>query len=173
MILRMSDDALLDFLQNTQADYYSRLRPDLSADHCWLWEGAQTRGYGYFRHKNRLIRATHLSLYLNGDGLSEGRVAMHTCDTPNCVNPLHLRWATQAENMADMRAKNRASAGAHHSEAMRRAFKAGTYRPARRLSDVQVSAIRADKRLHREIAADYGIASSYVCQIKKGDRRAS
>jgi DNA-binding NarL/FixJ family response regulator len=34
-------------------------------------------------------------------------VIMHTCDTPNCVNPAHLVHGTQAENIADMVAKGR------------------------------------------------------------------
>lgn len=32
---------------------------------------------------------------------------MHTCDNPPCVNPAHLRVATQADNVADMEQKRR------------------------------------------------------------------
>lgn len=32
---------------------------------------------------------------------------MHSCDTPNCINPEHLRHGTQADNIADMVAKGR------------------------------------------------------------------
>lgn len=42
-------------------------------------------------------------------------------------------------------------------------------RPAnRKLTDSQVLAIRADKRIHRAIAADYGIAKSQISFIKSG-----
>lgn len=42
-----------------------------------------------------------------GTTLQPGDVVMHTCDNPPCINPLHLRRGTQAENNADMTAKGR------------------------------------------------------------------
>lgn len=36
-----------------------------------------------------------------------GMIVMHTCDNPPCCNPSHLVLGTQAENLADMRAKGR------------------------------------------------------------------
>jgi DNA invertase Pin-like site-specific DNA recombinase len=35
-------------------------------------------------------------------------VALHSCDTPECLNPDHLRWGTQVENIAEMKARGRA-----------------------------------------------------------------
>lgn len=32
---------------------------------------------------------------------------MHTCDTPNCVRPDHLKLGTQADNVLDMDQKRR------------------------------------------------------------------
>ena len=40
-------------------------------------------------------------------GPVKGRVVMHTCDTPQCVNPAHLRIGTQRENIADRVRKGR------------------------------------------------------------------
>lgn len=40
-----------------------------------------------------------------------GRVIGHSCDNRKCVNPEHLFLATQAENIADMVAKNRQAKG--------------------------------------------------------------
>jgi len=34
-------------------------------------------------------------------------VVAHLCDNPGCCNPAHLRWTTQAMNVADALAKGR------------------------------------------------------------------
>lgn len=43
----------------------------------------------------------------NGRTVPVGMVVMHLCDTPNCVNPAHLRIGTQADNIRDSMAKGR------------------------------------------------------------------
>lgn len=39
--------------------------------------------------------------------IGSGSVVMHLCDNTECVNPSHLRLATQIENIADRDAKKR------------------------------------------------------------------
>jgi hypothetical protein len=48
---------------------------------------------------------------LNPDA-DTGKVVMHTCDNPQCVNPEHLRLGTQKENIMDMHQKKRFRGGA-------------------------------------------------------------
>lgn len=78
-------------------------------DDCWPWSG-QTNGGGYGvlpTHCGR-IRATHFSLMLLSRPRPSARHgACHTCDNPICVNPAHLWWGTQRENMQDAKAKDR------------------------------------------------------------------
>lgn len=80
----------------------------------------------------------------------------HRCDNPVCVNPNHLFLGTPADNAADMVAKGRHCAG----QLNRRA----------KLTDAQVIAIRADKRLQKQIAADYGVTLAAISHIKTGRR---
>lgn len=65
--------------------------------------------------------------------------------------------------MRDRTAKGRQAHGPAHSLRMR-----GENSPNHILTEEQVLAIRADTRLQRVIAADYGIAASTVGNIKTG-----
>lgn len=122
---------------------------------CWIWQRATDRdGYGQLRREGSLI-AAHRFLYevFNGP-IPEGKNVLHHCDTPPCVNPDHLFLGTQQDNLADMCAKGRQAKGATHGSAQ--------------LTENDVLAIRADDRLQKEIAVDYGISQSHVSNICSG-----
>lgn len=55
---------------------------------------------------------THRYIYFVNHGkIPDGKVIMHRCDNPSCVNIDHLQVGSQAENMQDMVKKGRASTG--------------------------------------------------------------
>jgi len=73
---------------------------------CIEWTGAKDPS-GYPRCRNRF--ATHWALEMSGRPRpSNKHWACHTCDNPACVNPDHLWWGTNSENMKDCVAKGRA-----------------------------------------------------------------
>ena len=80
-----------------------------SGDGCWLWRGMLTdTGYGILRVGTRMVRAHRMAWQIaTGSEVPSGNVVMHTCDTPRCVNPAHLRVGTQAENNQDRASKGR------------------------------------------------------------------
>jgi hypothetical protein len=76
---------------------------------CWEWQGATNgRGYGVIRLAKRIKVYAHRFAYEKTEGpIPEGLVAMHRCDNPLCVRPVHLTPGTQKENVQDMIAKGR------------------------------------------------------------------
>lgn len=80
---------------------------------CWIWLGYKMpSGYGTFRHEGRKAMATHAALEFDGRARpSPEHFALHSCDNPSCVNPDHLRWGLQQENVDDMCQRGRLNQG--------------------------------------------------------------
>ena len=80
------------------------------ADDCWLWRGAiLSDGYGSFSPAHHFtVRAHRFSLEIAlRRPIPPGLCALHSCDSPACVNPSHLRVGTRADNMQDCLARGR------------------------------------------------------------------
>lgn len=71
---------------------------DRSGD-CWVWTAGKNRGgYGRFRVGGRMRRAHRVSYSWANGPIPAGLDLDHTCHVPACVNPAHLRLATNAQN---------------------------------------------------------------------------
>jgi hypothetical protein len=74
-------------------------------DDCLIWPFSRdAHGYGQLA-SDRTVRRAHRVMceIAHGPKPAPGFVAAHTCGKgrEGCVNPRHLRWASQKENMAD------------------------------------------------------------------------
>lgn len=80
-------------------------------DECWIWTGEKAKfGYGLlceYKDGRRIRTLAHRYSLGLVEPLVDGLVCMHLCDNPPCVNPAHLRQATQAENVRDAYVKGR------------------------------------------------------------------
>lgn len=78
---------------------------------CLIWTGGVNKyGYGTLRFgfPKRVNFLVHRLAWVRLRGsLDEGEDLLHSCDTPRCGNPWHMRKGTQAENNADMKARGR------------------------------------------------------------------
>lgn len=132
-------------------------------DACWPWTASVQRGgYGQFGVQGTM-RAAHRVAYelTHGVALAQAQHVCHRCDNPRCCNPGHLFLGTQADNLADMRAKGRARGGSMP----------GTSNPASRLTESMVAEIRrrlAAGERQVDIAAAVGISRAAVSKIRTG-----
>lgn len=124
-------------------------------DHCWEWPAARNqKGYGmlfeYVGIEQKTRKAHRVAYELFVGPVPDGMFVCHRCDNPPCCNPAHLFLGTAQDNMDDAMAKQR--------------------RPhlPRKLSAAQARAIRADPRVARVIAAEFGLSVTTVYAIKTG-----
>lgn len=145
---------------------------------CWPWtKGVDKDGYGRFtikpNGKQRHLRAARVALYLH-TGVW-GEIAMHTCDSPPCCNPAHLRWGTQLENRRDAKAKGRTASIQRLGHDW-----AGANRPTgeahgnAKLSAQAVAEIRRDYKAKingKELAQRYGVGLRTLVAVARGRER--
>jgi hypothetical protein len=119
--------------------------------------GGNGKGYVMFRTTTRNINLSRLILKTF---VGDAPAGMHAChgDGDKSNNRLtNLRWDTPKGNQAD-----NVPNGTHHR---------GERHPQAKLSNAQVQQILVDVRMHKEIAASYGVSRSHISSIKCGSFR--
>lgn len=126
---------------------------------CWQWTAAlNEHGYGIFSaggRSGRMHLAHRVAYELEHSPIPVGLQIRHACDNPPCVNPDHLSVGTHADNTLDRTSRGRQAKG--------------TDFPHARLTDGLVAEIRsryeAGGVTQRDLAAEYGIAQSAICNV--------
>ena len=87
-------------------------------DACVIWPFAVRASSGYGAHSTKVNGVTlnydvhnYVCRKAHGEPPQEGDVATHSCDTKLCISKRHLRWRSQAANMAEMVERRRAIGG--------------------------------------------------------------
>lgn len=77
-------------------------KADLAGD-CWLWTGVKSgRGYGNFKLDGSMRLAHRVAYELVNGPIPPGSLIDHSCHLRHCVNPKHLRLATNKQNMENV-----------------------------------------------------------------------
>lgn len=77
---------------------FERFLSTQTANECWLWLGAVSKGYGNFSIKAEGFQAHRVSFHLYKGSLVPGLQIDHLCRVKTCVNPDHLEQVSPREN---------------------------------------------------------------------------
>lgn len=91
--------------------FWDKIDRSAGADGCWLWRaGLSGDGYGRFKLGGALF-SPHRIAYQIANGPIPPKMkrclVLHSCNTPGCCNPKHLRLGTGSQNNKDAIAAGR------------------------------------------------------------------
>ncbi|WP_415915280.1 HNH endonuclease [Qipengyuania flava] len=110
-----------------------------------------------FRKRGEFIYAHRLALLIDGRLPDEGQVVLHSCNNRACVNPSHLKWGTQRENMQQAILQGRAP---HHGRV------AGVKNGNAKLDEDRVRQIRSRHTESRKaLAEEFGVTPALISAI--------
>ena len=140
-------------------------------DYCWIYNGANTKGYGHFYHHKKHHYSHHFSYKLtNNLDWNKRLFICHTCDNPSCVNPDHFFEGTQKINIQDMIQKGRG--GGHLKKGLLPSWSYLTLEQANLLKKEAVQFILPSGRLKKGTAQilmnKYKITYQVLNNILKG-----
>jgi hypothetical protein len=104
----------LDIIGPTLQRRFEAKCAPMNENGCILWIGTKNnKGYGMIGvekmagRKHRMAYAHRIAWALVNGAIPAGKVILHSCDNPLCVNPKHLTIGTYKENTLDMVKKDR------------------------------------------------------------------
>lgn len=152
-------------------------------DACWYWKDGNNLsqgGYGRVNFSHHIFHSNQLAYLFTYGYIDDDKIILHSSKCINnaerdfgdgkvsrkCCNPSHLRQGTYKENSEDTKSQGRMKGTFEKGREGDR----GESHPQHKLSRLEVENIKQDKRVHREIANQYGINQSTVSRIKSGLR---
>lgn len=150
---RNADPSLRDAVDVTR---FWNLVSRYADNECWPWRGDTDRnGYGVFFWHGKRYGAHELALsFTTGEVRLPVLETCHSCDSPGCCNPRHLRFDTRSANVQDMISRGRQNP---HTKITREAV-------------VLMRERRAAGARQKDLADQFGITDGQVSMIIRGIR---
>ncbi len=139
----------------------NRVRDDKTG--CLLWTGSKNKlGYGTACWCAKPVLVHHwICEYENGRESVDGECVLHSCDTPACSEPTHLRFGTRIENNAD-----RMRRGRHRSVR-------GEASGMSKLKECDIPQIRdliaSGRMSNSEIGRAFGVTNACIFSVMRGE----
>lgn len=122
---------------------------------CWLWTAyCNEDGYGKMGHLGKIKFSHRISYELFLGPIPDGFKVLHRCDTPPCVNPLHLFLGKDMDNWRDCVAKGRNK------------HPVGIECHKAKINGEDVKYIRKSRKHYTELMAEFGLSQSSIHRIK-------
>ena len=131
----------------------------MKSSSCWVWCGPLTgKGYGQiYDSRVKRGRTTHrISYEVHTGPIPAGKMVLHECDNPACVNPAHLTLGDNAKNMQDMISRGRGNKA--------RGVKVGTSK----LTPEAIAVIRKSSISRKELAVMFGVSAGTIYRARAG-----
>lgn len=118
-------------------------------------------GYGFCTHNGKRAYS-HRVAYCLANGLDleaiKGKLVRHLCNNPPCINPDHLVLGSQKDNMDDRERSGHTAYGERNGNV--------------KLPDAAIDEIRTRHKAGGvscvQLAAAFGVSSSYVSKLTRG-----
>lgn len=130
-------------------------------NNCFNWTKYLNGGYGRIYVNGRDVYLHRQVLIMHTGIEPDGMFALHSCDNRKCVNPEHLRWGTNADNIADKVLRKRGQR------------MAGEANPAAKLNKIVADEIRTCYITQKNISAlarAYDVSRPTIIDIVNGKR---
>jgi hypothetical protein len=144
----------------TVADQLAHYTDKRGVDECWPFMGTKSAyGYGVLHAERRKEYAHRAAYRLSFGEIPNGLLVRHGCDNPVCVNPNHLSVGTKLDNVRDMVDRDRNNYGERVTTSKLKA------------ADIPIIFGRREKGdTYQAIGRDFGVSSTTIGQICRGDR---
>lgn len=136
--------------------FWSKVEPSESG--CLLWRSTQSRGYGQMSLRGKNRSAHRISYRITFGPIPDGKLVLHSCHTPLCVRPDHLKVGSHQENMRDRKECGNYATGEDH--------------PCAKLTESQVEEMRwayDGDATTPQLADEYDIDVRQVWQVITGN----